>query len=1347
MKKYIYQTTTTYKLIYVFCVHDDNHEGLLKIGDASVDSNLLPDQLLPNCSLLNKAAKARINQYSVTLGINPHILHTEIAVKEQHDANGKHLESFRDYDVHDILIKSGINKVHPNGTKANEWFETDLQTAINAIKAVKENRKSLYGNEITEASKVEIVLREEQEDCIRKAIEVFKHSDQVLWNAKMRFGKTVTALSLVKRELKKYKRTLIITHRPVVESGWRDDFYLIFKNGECSFEKKECETDSLEETSRIDNANEIHLKELITANKPFIYFASIQDLRGSKRVGGRFEKNNSVFDMEWDLIINDEAHEGTQTELGLKVANAIKKKHTKLLSLSGTPFNIMYLFDEDAVYTWDYVMEQARKEEWDKTHPGDPNPYAGLPKMHIFTYDLGDIIRGYSPEFEDKAFNFSEFFRTWTGDSQRDGKVISLSSIGEFVHKSDIEKFLNLISTESKDSSYPFSSKEYRDMFRHTLWMIPGVKEAKALSKLLREHPIFSHFGIANVAGEGDDYEETHAQDALQLVKNTIKNNDYSITLSCGKLTTGVTIKEWTACFMLSGSYMTGAANYLQTIFRVQSPGSINGKVKENCYVFDFAPDRTLRVVAEAAKVSKKGGSGGTRRDDERRQIMQQFLNFCPVISISGSIMKSYSVDNMMQQLKHIYAERAINSGFEDSSIYNERLMTLDKLELADFENLKKIIGSTKSNKTTSELPVNEQGFTEEQYEQLQRLKKKKQKELTEEEKAALEALKKQREDRTKAESILRGVSVRMPLLIFGADVPISEEITIEKFVDMVDDESWKEFMPSGVSKTLFSKFIKYYDKDVFVAAAKQIRLKTKHADGLLPTERVQQIAFIHSKFKNPDRETVLTPWRVVNMHMSDCLGGYCFFDETFNEEKKLDIPRFVDRGPTTLNTLSNSSAQILEINSKTGLYPLYVAYSIYRAKCIEYEKSNLGELTDKKQFELWAKTISENLYIICKTPMAKAITKRTLVGYNNIKVNTHCFDDMVNQFRNKSGQFIKKASNGSFWEKGGKRMNFDAIVGNPPYQIMDGGTKTSATPIYQFFVSVAKSLNPQYISMITPSRWFIGGKGLDEYRAEMLNDKRLSKIFDYPSTNDVFPSVDIAGGVSYFLWEKDYNGDCEMHNFANNKTDKAIRVLNDFDVLPRFNKALPIIRKVLAKHTGRYLSEIASPSRPFGIRGSYEPKKSGIPCQFKQKYGLAYANPNDVVDKYNLLGKWKFLAPYHAIAGQTDFTKPIGFYYDGNTKIVPPGTCCTETFIVLFAANTREEVESFKTYIFTKIARFLLLQCVISQDIANDKFKFVPHFDSYQGVYTDEILRKRWEISEEEWEYIDSKITNIKGK
>lgn len=418
-------------------------------------------------------------------------------------------------------------------------------------------------------------------------------------------------------------------------------------------------------------------------------------------------------------------------------------------------------------------------------------------------------------------------------------------------------------------------------MFKHSLWMVPGVREARALKNLMMEHPVFGNgqFNIINVAGSDDE----ESADALNSVKNGIseaeKNDTYTITLSCGKLTTGVTIKEWTAVFMLAGSYSTSAANYLQTIFRVQSPCNKNGMIKETAYVFDFAPDRTLKMVSQAVSVSSKAG----KTTDGDKQILGKFLNYCPVISISGSQMKEYQADRLLQQLKKAYADKVVRNGFDDSNLYNDELLKLDELDIKKFDELKGIIGKSKAASKQNDITVNDQGLTNEEYEKEKKLKKKPKKELTEEEKALLEELKKKKKVRNDAISILRGISIRMPLLIYGADVPYDEEITLERFIEKVDDSSWNEFMPSGVTKEVFQEFKKYYDEDVFIAAGRRIRNIAREADTLEPTERVKKIASLFSNFKNPDKETVLTPWRVVNMHMSDCLGGYDFWDENMN--------------------------------------------------------------------------------------------------------------------------------------------------------------------------------------------------------------------------------------------------------------------------------------------------------------------------------------------------------------------------------------------------------------------------------------------------------------------------------
>jgi site-specific DNA-methyltransferase (adenine-specific) len=324
--------------------------------------------------------------------------------------------------------------------------------------------------------------------------------------------------------------------------------------------------------------------------------------------------------------------------------------------------------------------------------------------------------------------------------------------------------------------------------------------------------------------------------------------------------------------------------------------------------------------------------------------------------------------------------------------------------------------------------------------------------------------------------------------------------------------------------------------------------------------------------------------------------------------------------------------------------------------------------------------------------------------------------------------------------------MKFDVIVGNPPYQLSDGGNSRSAGPIYHKFVQQAKKLNPKYLTMILPARWYAGGKGLDDFRAEMLADKRIRKIVDFENSNDVFPGVDVAGGICYFLWDRDNKGLCELVNLIDGKQVKSERELNEFPILIRHSQAIPIIRKVLAKgeNDEKKLNDIVSSRKPFGLPTNYVPQNSGIPCWFIQRIGLKFANINDVTDDNKLLDKWKFLAPKAPIAGQTDFSKPVGFYYDGNTRIAKPGECCTESFIVLGAFSTEEEVLAYKSYIFTKVVRFLLLQTVISQDVTKNNFQFIPDLGKYEGIYTDKILVKRWEITDEEWNFIDSKIRNI---
>lgn len=987
----------SYKLIYIFRINDEIHSGKLKIGEATIHTNLKRDELIPNSDELNSSAKNRINDYTSTAGIKYELLHTELAVTNNN-------KSFKDKDVHDVLERSGYKRFYyDTERKQNEWFVVSLEVAKSAIKAVKEGRKSLTTDEKNKTHNP-IILRPEQEEAVNKTIKQFNKSNSMLWNAKMRFGKTISALELARRQ--KYNRTIIITHRPVVNEGWYDDFGNVFYGTDYRYGSKR-KGESLE--------------NLLKSRKPFVYFASMQDLRGSTLVGGKFEKDELVFNTDWDFVIIDEAHEGTKTEKGVTTIEGVVKINnnytTKILKLSGTAFNLLEEFDEDDIYTWDYIMEQEAKRDWNLTHFGDPNPYADLPELNIYTYDLNKLIPGYEAVY-DTAFNFREFFRVWTGDIQKDGKELPGNEfINDFVHKEHVRKFLDMICKENDNNNFPFSKESYRDYFRHSLWIVPGVKEARALSKMLQEHPVFGSglFKIINIAGDGD--EEVYYKDALKAVQDGIGDNPedtYTITLSCGKLTTGVTVKPWTAVLYLAGSYSTQASSYLQTIFRVQSPANIGGQVKEKCYVFDFAPDRSLKMIASATRLSIKAG------DTSNRTVLGKFLNFCPVISINGSRMLPYNVESMMGQLKKAYAERVASNGFDDKYIYNDKLFQLDENALEKFKDLERIVGTSKQTKKVEKIDINNQGFTAEQYEQLKQLEKKQKKELTEEEKRLREELLEKRKQAGTAISILRGISIRIPLLIYGANMKENEDITIDNLTDIVDDMSWNEFMPKGVTKSMFKDFSKYYDQDIFIEAGRKIRRSAKYADTLSPTDRVREISNIFSSFRNPDKETVLTPWQTVNMHMSDTIGGYSFFEQIAQDDEytivSVENPVYKNRGYVTQDVLNNTSSKILEINSKSGLYPLYITYSLYRQKCLQYDEKKLSEEIKRN---IWNELLNENIFVLCKTPMAKSITDRTLRGYSDVKTNIVYNEHLIEDIEKNMNSYSNKVLSASYWGKG----------------------------------------------------------------------------------------------------------------------------------------------------------------------------------------------------------------------------------------------------------------------------------------------------------------------------------------
>ena len=1304
-----------------------------------------------------------------------------------------------------------------------------------------------------------ITLRSEQRDAIDQAkerfckrsgrrgeyqYEVLPEYRQFLWNAKMRFGKTICAMQLM-RELD-VKRTLIITHRPVVGESWLQAFKQVV--GSKSSEPKVKGNSDIHKTygfgMRSDDESETvgnyyNLEKFVeTPGNHYAFFVSMQYIRLSELVNSKTQAKNAgkelgngnstskenemlkadILKTDWDLIIIDEAHEGTLTSLGKGVIqDFLKKEKTKMLYLSGTPFNLYEDFKEDEIYTWDYIAEQTAKHNWNLEHPNEKNPYAELPKMNIFTYDITKNIDNILDQTG--VFSFPEFFRTWTGNPKADNASMPEGAKGRFVHEPEVSEFLDLLCKKDAENNFPFSTTEYRQMFRHTLWVVSHVNEAAALEQLLKEHKIFRHFDVVNVAGRSETDEQN--ENALDKVLKAIGDNPEktsTITISCGRLTTGVTVAPWTAVFYLKGG--DRAATYMQTIFRVQSPYKTHeGKIKKECYVFDFAPDRTLKIVAETAKFSsmatakeKKKQEGDEEKTQEMRdkETVRDFIELCPVLSMDGGKMSPMDVNDIYKQLENVFIDRLVRKGFDDPCLYNQD--ELNKVNPEIINHIGEHGGKAPDEKRKdAKDTVDLSHMTDEQraeWEEKIRQKKAEAKKKAEEKlkkdeefKAKWEAMsdeereqwlkeeaeriarrekaKEEREEFKKRMTNIRGIALRIPLLMYGgADAgDPKDELTVDNFTRKIKDESWTEFMPKGISKEDFNKIRKCFNATRFEEAGKKYRALTREADFMHIDERIRQITEIFSYFRNPDKETVLTPWRVVNMHMSDTIGGWCWYDETFDEKTGvLDTPRYVDQGDVTRQLFDNVDlagevqTKILEINSKTGLYPLYVTYSLFRRRLDEYIKA---ECIDKETVSVqeeqvvWDDIVKDNMYVICNTPMAVGITRRTLFGFRQVdqKANIKNVQLIERASKDQEG-LVKELKSVGFWKGNSSKqeMKFNAVVGNPPYQEKKSSDKTInngafASALYPSFIDLATNISSSYISLITPSRWMTRvGQGItDAWVDKMLYGNHFIKMHDYLDATECFDNVEIKGGVNYFLFKEDYKGECQytLHQKGKNITIDTYLDPIDSGVVIRDSMAIRIINKIIAVE-GTYFKNkcfvsMVSPKHYFDKGELLSSNWTGYSKLRDEEHciklyvnkrlessGYGWIKETEVLKCQSTIPLHKIYIPKSGGSGTDAIILGTPFYGE-------PNSVCSYTYLVIgYNAETHnfshEECMNIITYIKSRFFRYLVSIKKKTQDNPRDVFQFVPMQD-FSHPWTDEELYEKYSLDLFEREYIESSI------
>ena len=558
-------------------------------------------------------------------------------------------DRFSDKEFHRYLRKAGIDNL-PN----TEWFKIAPTPSKHMFYDFRSDRGVFKATDV-----IPYTLRDEQKRCVNAALSYMgtKPNGEFLINAKPRFGKTLTVYDFCKQANAQF--VLIVTNRPAIANSWYDDYVSFL--GEPSGYQFVSSTDTLKGKQYVLSREE-YISGLRHADHNCIEFVSLQDLKGSIYFGGKFDKLKHIKDMTWDVLVIDEAHEGVDTFKTDVAFDQIKRKFT--IHLSGTPFKALASskFPEEAIFNWTYADEQEAKANWDVSQE-ENNPYARLPRLNLFTYQMSEIVKDelrqgveIEGETEEYAFDLNEFFST--------------NGQGRFVYDSSVDKFLNAMTTLEK---YPFSTPELRKELRHTFWLLNRVDSAKALAVKLKKHPVFKNYEIVLAAGDGklDDAEET--QKSLDKVRKAIKEHEYTITLSVGQLTTGITVPEWTAVLMLSN--VKSPSLYMQAAFRSQNPCVFRSKDKffrkENAYVFDFDPARTLTSYDEFANDLSPESAGGKGDTETRKRNIRRLLNFFPVIGEDDSgEMIQLDAEKVLSIPRKIKSQEVVRRGFMSNYLF-----------------------------------------------------------------------------------------------------------------------------------------------------------------------------------------------------------------------------------------------------------------------------------------------------------------------------------------------------------------------------------------------------------------------------------------------------------------------------------------------------------------------------------------------------------------------------------------------------------------------------------------------------------------------------------------------------
>ena len=1100
-------------------------------------------------------------------------------------SNATH-EFFKDKDLHKYYVKNGIekSKKQDDGGLGEEWFY---------FNGTPEKSKELFddyanGNLFSRSSeKSPYKLRKEQERAVSQTL-AYAESHQTtdfsspnkeaefLWNAKPRFGKTLSSYDFAKKF--NAKNVLIVTNRPAIANSWFDDFDK-FIDGYYFIST----ADSLKERETLSRYEFLNKANSSSEDRQ-ITFLSLQDLKGGKVFGGPHNKLKWVADLNWDLLIIDEAHEGVDTDRTNEAFGKIKRRFT--LHLSGTPFKAIAdgHFKDNQIFNWTYIDEQKAKQE-ELKNLDDSGDHVNLPDMRLFTYKMSDIIsdrleKGMEMDDEniDYAFELNEMFATDTS--------------GKFVHENDISTFLNQLTSNEK---YPFSTPELRDQLKHTFWLVGNrVASAMAMEKMLRHHPVFSEYKIVLAAGNGrsqsdnnsseDEMKDTAANEkALSRVKKAIKENDRTITLSVGQLTTGVTIKEWSAVLMLSD--IKSESLYMQAIFRSQNPYEFidnNGNLcrKKSAYVFDFSPNRVLKVYDKFANSLLADVARGEATEKIREQNVAELLNYFPVLAEDESgKMIELDAEQVLTFPKAIVAKEIVNRGFVTNLLFvninnvfnipSEVIAALNKASsTSDTDrqtkseevqhdpdrkknrdhrisvNKDKLLGNKVYTSRMQDIVLSAVDSDMEADEIVEKITADCMPEIS-------EPLGRYKDyyspSKTELDNIKSGLREKVK--------EAAEEFVSGDIADRMAQDKLADSLANIIEKDLPNDTVIHKEEDKYEKEEKsemdQIRRKLRTFTRAIPSfimaasTDVDEITLdnIEDTVSDKDFEELFTekdsepftkddfrkirgPW--TNPETGETFEG--FFDRyTFNaairefEEKRQEIADYLSPG---------AKEDIFSYIRPLKTNQIFTPRGVVNKMLDLLEENNPGIFEDPNATfaDLYVKSglylteIAKRLNrgleskIPDKSERVKHILEKQLYGFapTNIIYNI-ARKYIYGTFSDIDNNNLKQLDLTDAFKKGETlNMKFTAVVGNPPYQDETlGDNKGFAPPIYDKFIDASYRLSDKAL-LIHPARFlFNAGSTPKDWNQKMLNDEHLKVLYFEQDSSKVFSNTDIKGGIA----------------------------------------------------------------------------------------------------------------------------------------------------------------------------------------------------------------------------------------